>query len=162
MIDARLDAFLRHRRVGVLAMPREGRAPLATPIWYDWDGRVVRMQVETTSTKARLLARAGGSLPVSLTVQSELPPYRYAVLYGKAVLGPPTPGLRERVSRRYFGRLAGDMYVRQEEGAGRPESVLQTIELVPERIASHDFGPEAGAFGRFYFAVWRWFHPVRA
>jgi len=27
---------------------------------------------------------------------------------------------------------------------------------------SHDFGPEAGAFGRFFFRVWRIFNPVPA
>ena len=162
MDEQRLDAFLRDRRVAVLAIPRDGKPPLSTPIWYDWDGRRIRVQVEATSTKARLLERAGGTRRVALTVQAEAPPYRYAVLYGPATLGPNEPGLRQRIARRYFGRTAGDMYVKQEDAAGRDESKLRIIEIVPDRVASHDFGPEAGAFGRFYFALWRWFHPVRA
>jgi len=162
MDPARLDAFLRDRRVGVLAIPREGRPPLSTPIWYDWDGRRVRMQVEATSAKAKLLGRAGGTLRVTLTVQAEAPPYRYAVLYGPALLGANEPGLRRRIADRYFGRMAGGMYVQQEEAAGRNESALRVVEMVPDRVASQDFGPDAGRFGRVYFALWRWLHPTRA
>ena len=33
-----LDRFFRDRRVGVLAIPRDGRAPLTHPVWYEWDG----------------------------------------------------------------------------------------------------------------------------
>lgn len=162
MDSGRLDAFLRDRRVGVLAIPRDGRPPLSTPVWYDWDGRCVRIQVEATSAKAKLLARAGGSLRVAFTVQAEAPPYRYAVLYGPATLGPNQPALRRRIADRYFGRLAGGQYVREEEAAGRGDEALRIIELTPDRVAAHDFGPEAGAFGRAYFALWRLFHPTRA
>jgi hypothetical protein len=122
----------------------------------------LRPSAAATSTKIALLARAGGTRRVALIVQAEAPLYRYAVLYGPATLGPNDPGPRRRIARRYFGRTAGDMYVKQEDAAGRDESKLRLIEIVPDRVASHDFGPEAGAFGRFYFALWRWFHPVPA
>lgn len=158
-----LDRFFRDRRVAVLAIPRDGgRAPLTTPVWYDWDGTAFRVQVEHTSAKAKRIG-ALGRAPVSLTVQSEVPPYRYAVVYGTATLGPSTdPGLRTRVARRYFGRYAGDQYVAQETAAGRGESVLRTITIAPERIVAHDFGPEAGRFGRAFFRVWRLVNPVPA
>ena len=64
-----LDAFFRTRRVAVLAIPRAGRPPLTTPVWYDFDGARFRVQVEETSAKAKLLSRLG-SAPVSLAVQS--------------------------------------------------------------------------------------------
>lgn len=163
MDQATLDRFFRDRRVAVLAIPREaGRPPLTTPIWYDWDGDVFRMQVDASSAKAKRIATLGGA-PVSLTIQSEVPPYRYAVVYGTATLGPSDdPALRPRIARRYFGRYAGDQYVAQETAAGRDADVQRVITLVPERIASHDFGPEAGAVGRAFFRVWRLFHPVPA
>jgi nitroimidazol reductase NimA-like FMN-containing flavoprotein (pyridoxamine 5'-phosphate oxidase superfamily) len=157
-----IDGFLHDRRVGVLAIPRDGRPSLSTPVWYDWDGRRLRLQVEATSTKAKLLERAGGGLRVGFTVQAEAPPYRYAVLYGPATLQPNEPGLRRRIARRYFGRVAGDMYVQQEDAAGRDESKLRIVEIVPDRVSAHDFGPEAGRFARVYFALWRLVHPVRA
>jgi len=161
MASAELDAFLRARRVAVIALPRAaGRPPLTTPIWYDWDGSVFRLEVEATSAKGKLLAR--GPLPVSLTIQSEVPPYRYAIAYGTATLHPPEPGLRTRVAHRYFGRMAGDLYVKQEEAAGRGADLLRTVRIVPERFVTHDFRPEAGVAGRLWFGLWRWLHPVPA
>jgi hypothetical protein len=53
------------------------------------------------------------------------------------------------------------MYVKEEDAAGRDESKLRVIEVVPDRITSHDFGPEAGGFARLYFALWRRVHPTR-
>jgi hypothetical protein len=163
MDPATLDRFFRARRVAVLAIPRDdGRPPLTTPIWYDWDGSAFRLQVESTSAKAKRIAKLGRA-PVSLTIQSEVPPYRYAVVYGTATLGPSDdPALRPRVARRYFGRFAGDQYVAQENAAGRGESLLRVITIAPERVVSHDFGPEAGRFGRFFFRLWRVLNPVPA
>src|SRR5882672_9339215 len=108
MTAATLDRFFRARRVAVLAIPRDdGRPPLTTPIWYDWDGTTFRLQVDATGAKAKRLAKLGRA-QVSLTIQSEVPPYRYAVVYGTATLGPSDdPALRVRVARHYFGRVAG-------------------------------------------------------
>ena len=149
--------------MAVLAIPRDaGRPPLTTPIWYDWDGAAFRIQVDDTSAKAKRIAKLGRA-PVSLTIQSEVPPYRYAVVYGTATLGPSTdPGLRTRVARRYFGRIAGDQYVAKETAAGRDRDDANPAFAAPERVASHDFGPEAGWFGRLYFRVWRLVNPVPA
>lgn len=163
MTDRDLDAFFRARRVAVLAIPRDGgRAPLATPIWYDWDGTVFRIQVESTSAKAKCVAKLGRA-PVTLTIQSEVPPYRYAVVYGTATLGPSTdPALRVRIARRYFGRIAGDQYVQQETAAGRGEDLLRIITITRDRTVSHDFAPEAGRFGRAFFRIWRILNPIPA
>ena len=163
MDEATLDRFFRDRRVAVLAIPRDdGRPPLTTPIWYDWDGTVFRIQVEETSAKAKRIVKLREA-PVSLTIQSEVPPYRYAVVYGTATLGPSgDPALRVRVARRYFGRYAGDQYVAQETAAGRGEAALRVITVTPGRIVSQDFGPEAGWFGRAFFRVWRLLNPVPA
>jgi len=162
MTDPELDAFLRDRRVGVLSIARPGKPPHTSPVWYDYDGSRFRIQVETTSAKARLLAGAG-SAAVSFAVQSEVPPYRYAVAYGTATLAPTgDEGLRRRLAHRYFGRLAGNMYVAQEEKRGITGAAVRVIEIAPERFVTHDFRPEAGALGRFYFALYRWLRPVPA
>jgi PPOX class probable F420-dependent enzyme len=163
MDDATLDRFFRDRRVAVLAIPRDdGRPPLASPVWYDWDGVRFRIQIENTSAKAKRIAKLERA-PVSLTIQSEVPPYRYAVVYGTATLGPSTdPALRTRVARRYFGRFAGDQYVQQETAAGRGEDIIRVVTIAPERVVSHDFGPEAGWFGRAFFRAWRMLNPVPA
>jgi hypothetical protein len=100
---------------------------------------------------------------VTLVVQSEVPPYRYAIVYGSARLVERGDAeLRRRVARRYFGRLAGDQYVAQENAGGRRAEDLRIIEISPERVMTHDFRPEAGWFGRLYFGVYRWLRPVPA
>jgi PPOX class probable F420-dependent enzyme len=162
MIDGWLDRFLRQRRVAVLAIPRPGRSPLATPVWFDWDGTRLRVQVERGSAKAKALA-GDGAVPVALTVQSEVPPYRYAVIHGRARLrANGDAGMRRRLARRYFGRWVGDLYVAGEVQRGVDDAGLQVIEIEPERTVAHDFRPEAGVAGRLYFAVYRWLRPVPA
>ena len=162
MDDTMLQAFLRARRVAVLAIPREGRSPLTTPVWYDYDGTRFRVQVEAASAKARCFA-GRDAIPVSLTVQSEVPPYRYAVVHGAARLGPNAEaGLRRRLARRYFGGPAGDLYVAEEEKRGVDDASLRVIEVTPDRIVSHDFHEQAGRFGRLYFRLYRLLRPVPA
>lgn len=157
-----LDAFLRNRRIAVLAIPRPGRSPLTTPVWYDYTGAHFSVQVEATSAKAKAFAGAA-DLPVSLTVQSEVPPYRYAVVHGRATLrGATEPGLRRRLARRYFGRLGGDLYVSEQERNGVDDAALRSIEIVPEHTVAHDFRPEAGRLGRLYFALYRRLRPPPA
>jgi hypothetical protein len=161
-MDAWLPRFFRHRRVAVIAIPRPGRSPLATPVWYEFDGTRFLVQVEASSAKAKCFAD-GAAQPVALTVQSEVPPYRYAVVHGRATLRPnDRPGLRRALARRYFGRLAGDQYVTDEERRGVDDAALRIIEITPERTIAHDFRPEAGRSGRLYFAVYRWLRPVPA
>ena len=162
MSDNWMKPFLRDRRVAVLSIPRTDRAPLTTPVWYDYDGARFLVQVESGSAKAKALAGKDDTA-VALTIQSEVPPYRYVVIYGTASLQPNgQPGLRRKLAHRYFGRLAGNMYVEQEEQRGVNDASLRVIEILPQRTIAHDFHPEAGLFGRFYFAIYRWFRPVRA
>jgi nitroimidazol reductase NimA-like FMN-containing flavoprotein (pyridoxamine 5'-phosphate oxidase superfamily) len=163
MMDAAtLDDFLRDRRVAVLSIPRDGKAPLTTPIWYEYDGELFRLVVDATSAKAKLVGRTP-DVPVSLAIQSEVPPYRYAVVYGRArLLGEGDAALRERLAHRYFGAVAGAQYLKQEQDAGRDAASTRVLEIRKERIQSHDFHPEAGWFGRSFFAVWRLFNPVPA
>lgn len=162
MMDGWVERFLRQRRVAVLAIPRPGRSPLATPVWFEWDGSRFRIQVERGSAKAKALA-GDAPVPVALTVQSEVPPYRYAVIHGQARLRPnDRPGLRRELARRYFGRMAGDMYVAGEVERGVDDAALHVIEIEPERTVAHDFRPEAGLSGRLYFALYRWLRPVPA
>jgi nitroimidazol reductase NimA-like FMN-containing flavoprotein (pyridoxamine 5'-phosphate oxidase superfamily) len=156
-----VEKFLRDRRVAVLAIPRPNRSPLTTPVWYDYDAKTFVVQVDAKSAKARALA--GGEVPVSLTIQSEVPPYRYVVVHGRASLRKnDRPGLRRELARRYFGRVAGDMYVAQEEKKGVREEDLSLVEISADRFLSHDFSPEAGMSGRLFFSLYRWLKPVPA
>jgi PPOX class probable F420-dependent enzyme len=161
MTPAALDAFYRDRHVAVLAIPRADRPPYMSPVWYDWDGRVFRVQIEPAGAKGKLVGRQPG-LQISMTIQSEVPPYRYAVVYGSATLKPnDDPTLRRRIARRYLGWLAGEQFVRDGEKE-IADADMRVLEIVPERVSSTDFAPDAGWFGRAYMKVWTRLFPVQA
>ena len=63
------EAFLAQTRLGHLVMVTEGAAPLAIPIWFDWDGERARMFTGSTSPKIR---RLQANPRVSLLVAAEL------------------------------------------------------------------------------------------
>jgi hypothetical protein len=97
-----------------------------------------------------------------MTIQSEVPPYRYAVVYGSATLKPnDDPTLRRRIARRYLGWLAGEQFVRDGEKE-IADADMRVIEIVPERVSSTDFAPDAGWFGRAYMKIWTRLFPVQA
>src|SRR4051794_22191598 len=59
MTVAQRDAFLGEARIGVLAMLGTAGAPLAIPIWYEWDGERARMFTDHQSPKIARLRRDG-------------------------------------------------------------------------------------------------------
>jgi hypothetical protein len=77
-----------------------------------------------------------------------------------------TPAPSAALSRACTDPATGVVLVRDDTGyharEGAGGHALCTIEVVPERFVTHDFGPEAGWFSRLWFAVWRRLHPVPA
>ena len=76
MSNEELERFLADLHVGVLAVERPGRAPLAVPIWYAHEpgGEL------SISTSQNTLIRAAGR--ASITAQDEAPPYKYVTVEG--------------------------------------------------------------------------------
>lgn len=82
MSEGERENFLADLHVGVIAAEREGRAPLAVPIWYHYaPGGEVTVWTERGTVKERLI-RASGRF--SLCAQQEHPPYRYVSVEGPA------------------------------------------------------------------------------
>jgi PPOX class probable F420-dependent enzyme len=135
MTRAEREAFLAEVHVGVLAIAEPGRGPLTVPIWYGYaPGGELWVLTGRDSRKGRLLA---ASPRVSLCVQTEAPPYRYASVEGPVVhVGPAD---RERDARplahRYLGRELGERYL--EATAGSEESIL--VRVRPERWLTVDY-----------------------
>ncbi|CAM2904792.1 pyridoxamine 5'-phosphate oxidase family protein [Prescottella defluvii] len=76
------EQFLADLHVGVIAAERDGRAPLAVPIWYHYSpGGEVMVWTERGTVKERLIRAAGR---FSLCAQIEEPPYRYVSVEGPA------------------------------------------------------------------------------
>jgi PPOX class probable F420-dependent enzyme len=135
------EAFLAETRVGIVSIAEAGRGPLTVPVWFAYEpGGVVRFVTGGASRKAKLL-RAAGRL--SLCVQTEAPPYKYASVEGPArIVGAPDHERDVRaIAIRYLGPQMGEMYLTMtaEQHAG---AVL--VEFTPERWLTVDY---AKAFG---------------
>lgn len=146
------EAFLAGVHIGVLAVERAGKGPLALPIWYQYEpaavddddqasggsrgsggsGGEVVISMDGSSLKARLLSAAGRA---TLTVQDERPPYRYVM-----VEGPVTIGTADHddlaLATRYLGEQMGAWYA--ERNPVGPDSV--TVRLRPQQWLTCDYG----------------------
>jgi nitroimidazol reductase NimA-like FMN-containing flavoprotein (pyridoxamine 5'-phosphate oxidase superfamily) len=141
MTKGEREAFLAATRVGVISVADPGRGPLTVPVWYHYEpGGVVRFVTGGASKKAALM-RASGRL--TLLVQTETPPYKYASVEGPVrIAGAPDFARDVRATAlRYLGEAMGEMYL-AATAAEREGSVL--VELVPERWLTVDY---AKAFG---------------
>ncbi|MCX4091499.1 pyridoxamine 5'-phosphate oxidase family protein [Nocardia sp. alder85J] len=133
MTPSERAAFLAEVHVGVIAVERPDRAPLAVPIWYGYQpGGEVLLWTEAGSVKEKLIRTAGR---FSLTAQVEEPPYRYVTAEGP-VVGIDTADLETArgIADRYLGEQAGAAFLAENLG---PESLI--IRMRPEHWLSTDY-----------------------
>ncbi len=113
MVDQGVISFLSELHVGVLSIPRDGRAPHSTPVWYRYESdNTIWFLADPNGQKGKLLS-AGGE--ISFVVQSEEIPYQYVSIEGMVtdvVAGEIESDLRP-IARFYLGEKAGDEYVSQ-------------------------------------------------
>ena len=126
------DAFLEDVHIGILAIARPGKGPLALPIWYLYEDGVVVIGMGGTSAKAKLLRAAGRA---TMTVQTEAPPYKYVSVEG------PVQVVHEQhddfqMASRYLGPELGRWYA--DTNPSTSQSVM--ARLTPENWISCDFG----------------------
>ncbi|MEC3913423.1 pyridoxamine 5'-phosphate oxidase family protein [Nocardia sp. CDC160] len=130
------EKFLAELHVGVIAIERPDRAPLAVPIWYAYEpGGEVHIWTESGSVKEKLIRAAGR---FTLTAQVEEQPYRYVSVEGPVTgieLG--TPETVGPIAIRYLGEAAGTAFTDQNL---TPESLL--IRMRPERWLTTDYSKE--------------------
>lgn len=129
------EGFLAGVHVGVVAVSRPGRAPLATPVWYDYaPGGDVLVWTDRGTVKEGLFREAGR---FSICVQDETPPYRYVTAEGPVVEIDRAPTGTEalRITSRY---LPADEAARWVEENLRANSLL--VRMRPEKWLSADYG----------------------
>lgn len=138
MSRAEREAFLADVHVGVLTVVgREGRGPLATPVWYSYSpGGSIIVATGGNSLKARAIAAAGR---VSLCAQDEAPPYKYVTVEGPAVIEPAELTERLAIARRYLGVEGGDAFI-----AANADADDVAIRMTPEHWRTADFSKAAG------------------
>ncbi len=130
------DAFLADVHVGILAIARNGKGPLALPIWYQYEDGDVVIGMSGATLKAKLLRAAGRA---TLTVQTETAPYKYVSVEGPVVV------LTEQrddlaMASRYLGPELGAWYA--EHNPSNESSVV--ARLTPQRWITCDFAKALG------------------
>ena len=131
MTEAEREAFLAGVHVGVLSIQREGKAPLALPIWYEYDDGQVIIHISGDSAKARLLRRFGRA---SMTVQNETPPYQYVMVEGPVTVAHEGRDILS-MAVRYLGKEMGAAYAAQNP----PTEQSAVARLTPDRWLTTDY-----------------------
>lgn len=138
MTQAEREGFLAGLHVGVLSIPRDGRAPLAAPIWYGYEpGGEIVVLTGPDSLKGRLL-EVGAK--VSMVAQREAPPYAYVSVEGTVTasdIGEYPDDLRA-LAHRYLGPELGGQYVAATGG----RSELR-VSIRPERWLTVDYAKDS-------------------
>jgi PPOX class probable F420-dependent enzyme len=134
MSKSQREAFLADLHVGVLAVARDGEAPLAAPVWYSYEpGGDVVFVFESASEKIKLLQATGKA---SLCAQTETVPYKYVTVEGPAIVGDTDDDLESSLAHRYLGPEIGDIYLRAIAG-----TVSRVVRLSPTRWRTVDYTP---------------------
>ena len=130
------EQYLAGVHVGVIAVERPDRAPLAVPIWYGYQpGGEVLLWTESDSVKHKLIRDAGR---FAITVQDENPPYKYVTAEGDVVgIEPATEADALAIAVRYLGEEAGTAFV-----AENPVTTSVVIRMRPRRWLSVDYSSE--------------------
>jgi len=138
MTKEQMDSYLNASRIARVATVRPDGRPHVVPIWYEWDGTVLRFDTPPTFQKGKNLLNDQRLAIVVDTTQGGL---RYAgvVLEGTArFIDEPEAArlIAERIYARYLGR----------EGVNSPtpqamihESEHLIVELEPDHLATWDF-----------------------
>jgi nitroimidazol reductase NimA-like FMN-containing flavoprotein (pyridoxamine 5'-phosphate oxidase superfamily) len=134
MTPEQREGFLAEVRVGVLSVAAEsGRAPLTTPIWYDYraEGEVI-VVTAPGSRKARLISAAGR---FTLCVQDVGTPYRYVTVEGPVVeVRSVTEQDRRAMAARYVPAEVVDAYL-----AATRDDENVVIAMRPDRWITEDY-----------------------
>jgi len=132
MTIAEREVFLAELHVGVLSISRDGKGPLALPIWYRYEDGDVIISISGTSAKAALLRRYGRA---SLTVQNETPPYQYVMVEGPVTVAREEVDV-QAIATRYLGAELGAWYA----DSNPPTDDTVVVRLRPEQWLTIDYG----------------------
>ncbi len=132
MSPAEREAFLAGVHIGVLSIQRDGKGPLALPVWYAYDDGQVIVHMAADSAKAKLLRRFGRA---SMTVQNETPPYQYVMIEGPVTIAHEDRDILP-MAVRYLGKRVGARYAAENP----PDDQSVIARITPERWLTIDYG----------------------
>ncbi|MEM9621232.1 MAG: pyridoxamine 5'-phosphate oxidase family protein [Pseudomonadota bacterium] len=129
--------FVAEPRLAILMYSGKGPAPTGVPVWFDWDGQVVRMFAGRTSPKVRWLTE---NPEVSVLVTNRVgEPEAWVAFDGSVEVQDfavdEWTTLIDRVAPRYWD-LSEPAYAKEIAGwRAAPESFVSLV-LVPDKIRS--------------------------
>ena len=135
---AKMGPFLKKANIAVLSWTAASGAPMSTPVWYKYEGGVFLLHSMHPTGKTRAIQRSDA---VALCVQDPAPPYRYVTVAGRAKLvfdAEASDRLQKYLARAYFGRVAGNYYLKNVASAFEGEHAV--IEITPEKTVAVDGG----------------------
>lgn len=132
MTEEQRDAFLAGPRIATLATLTRDGAPVAIPIWYEWDGERARMFTARDAAKVARIRRDGR---VCLTVAEPTGvPEAWVSIEGRAWIEEGTGfALAKRLAPRYY---APEKAARTLAEWGRTAEEWVTVVVEPTRIRS--------------------------
>jgi PPOX class probable F420-dependent enzyme len=135
MTDEERESFLSEPRYGILNTLRRDGTPIGVPVWFDWDGELVRMFTSVVSPKIK---RLEGDPRASLLVVNHPDELERWVSFDGSVSIREGGGieLAEQLASRYWDVSDPD---RQATLAlwRKAAAALRVLELAPERIRTY-------------------------
>jgi PPOX class probable F420-dependent enzyme len=112
--------------LAILATLMPDGSPQATPLWFDYDGRIIRVNVARGRVKDHNMRR---DPRVALAIVDDANPYRYVQIRGRVVAiieGEAALAHIHQLSRRYTG---------QDWEAPRPDEARVCYHILPEHFS---------------------------
>ena len=135
MTEEERDVFLSEPRVAILSWLTRAGAPIAAPLWYEWDGMRAYMIAFDGALKLRDLKHdPRASLTVARPAgESE----EWVAIDGVASIdGRGGYELSERLAKRYWDMTSEAYRVELDEWYSSADRIFRIV-LVPERIRSY-------------------------
>ena len=137
MSSTERETYLADLHVGVIAVERPDRAPLAVPIWYAYEpGGEVLVSSLAGSLKERLISAARR---FSIAVQDETYPYRYVTAEGPVTsIEQADDATMRAIAVRYLGEDGGNEFT-DSFARDNPDAVSILFRMRPEKWLSADY-----------------------
>ena len=111
MTQEQIHEYLNMPLIADLATVNPDGSPHVAPVWFRWDGEVVKVFTQTTAVKVRNIRN---DARVSMAVSKQDAPYGYVIVNGTAKIS--NDGIPDEVRAmaiHYKGEEEGEIYIRQ-------------------------------------------------
>ena len=114
MTPEQIDGYLAQPRVADLVTLNADGSPHIAPVWYHYDGAVVKVFTETGAVKVRNIRRDGRA---ALSVAAPGPPNGYVIVNGNAAVAAGDPDDVRAMAKRYMSEQDAAAYIAELQGA---------------------------------------------